>query len=221
MWEKKLRQIEHGEYDAKLFLEEMKQMVSDLVMEVKKEQYKVINIEQDEVKKEAPKAESKTTQKTENTEEITCPKCKQGKIIKGKNAFGCSNYKSGCDFKVEFTQFGKKLTDKQLLTLIAKGKSPKIKGFEIDQHKQNGIVALTSDFKTQFIIDIETKETQVVAPVSHKLVCPKCGKGEMLRGNSAYGCSRFKEGCNFVIPFKVLENQYNTTELTPEILKEI
>ena len=30
----------------------------------------------------------------------TCPKCKSGKILKGKTAFGCSNYKSGCDFRV-------------------------------------------------------------------------------------------------------------------------
>ncbi|WP_178988473.1 type IA DNA topoisomerase [Winogradskyella schleiferi] len=32
----------------------------------------------------------------------TCPKCKTGKILKGKSAFGCSNYKSGCDFRVGF-----------------------------------------------------------------------------------------------------------------------
>ncbi|MBU2929033.1 type IA DNA topoisomerase [Winogradskyella psychrotolerans] len=32
----------------------------------------------------------------------TCPKCKTGKILKGKTAFGCSNYKSGCDFRVGF-----------------------------------------------------------------------------------------------------------------------
>lgn len=29
-----------------------------------------------------------------------CPKCKTGKILKGKTAFGCSNYKTGCDFRV-------------------------------------------------------------------------------------------------------------------------
>jgi DNA topoisomerase-3 len=31
-----------------------------------------------------------------------CPKCKTGKILKGKAAFGCSNYKIGCDFRVNF-----------------------------------------------------------------------------------------------------------------------
>ncbi|MDN3493692.1 type IA DNA topoisomerase [Winogradskyella bathintestinalis] len=32
----------------------------------------------------------------------SCPKCKIGKILKGKTAYGCSNYKSGCDFRVGF-----------------------------------------------------------------------------------------------------------------------
>jgi len=31
-----------------------------------------------------------------------CPKCKTGKILKGKTAFGCSNYKTGCEFRVSF-----------------------------------------------------------------------------------------------------------------------
>jgi DNA topoisomerase-3 len=36
-WEKKLRQIERHEYDAKTFLDELKQMVSDIVLAVLKE----------------------------------------------------------------------------------------------------------------------------------------------------------------------------------------
>jgi len=32
----------------------------------------------------------------------TCPKCKSGKILKGKTAFGCSNYKTGCNYRVSF-----------------------------------------------------------------------------------------------------------------------
>ena len=34
IWERKLRQIEHKQYDAHQFLEELKQMVSDIVLEV-------------------------------------------------------------------------------------------------------------------------------------------------------------------------------------------
>ena len=33
-------------------------------------------------------------------------------------------------------------------------------------------------------------------------VCPKCGKGRILKGKTAYGCSRWKEGCDFRAPLK-------------------
>ena len=32
--------------------------------------------------------------------------------------------------------------------------------------------------------------------------CPLCGKGHLIKGNTAYGCSRWKEGCSYRLPFK-------------------
>lgn len=31
--------------------------------------------------------------------------------------------------------------------------------------------------------------------------CPVCGNGTIIKGNTAYGCSRWKEGCTFRQPF--------------------
>lgn len=31
--------------------------------------------------------------------------------------------------------------------------------------------------------------------------CPECGEGKVIKGNTAYGCSRWKEGCNWRKPF--------------------
>ncbi len=31
--------------------------------------------------------------------------------------------------------------------------------------------------------------------------CPKCGKGVIIRGNTMFGCSRWREGCDFRAPF--------------------
>ncbi|MEG1616900.1 MAG: DNA topoisomerase 3 [Bacteroidales bacterium] len=36
-------------------------------------------------------------------------------------------------------------------------------------------------------------------------ICPVCGKGTILKGKSAYGCSEWKSGCNFRIPFEDLK----------------
>ncbi|WP_179338786.1 DNA topoisomerase 3 [Winogradskyella ludwigii] len=43
-----------------------------------------------------------TIQKPQLKAGDACPKCKTGKVLKGKSAFGCSNYKVGCDFRVGF-----------------------------------------------------------------------------------------------------------------------
>ncbi|MBO6880270.1 type IA DNA topoisomerase [Winogradskyella sp.] len=43
-----------------------------------------------------------TTKKAAVKADDICPKCKTGKILKGKTAFGCSNYKVGCDYRVSF-----------------------------------------------------------------------------------------------------------------------
>ena len=213
MWEKKLRQIERGEYDAKDFLVEMKQMVTDLVYEVKRESSKRIEIETIENQQ---KPEAKTEKKTDNT--IFCPKCKKGKMLKGNSAFGCSEYKEGCNFKIGFTFFDKKLTENQIFTLISKGKTAEIKGFVQNGEKVDGILKLNSDFSIEFQ-QVESKAK--AEPKNQKLICPKCNQGEMLKGNSAYGCSRYREGCKFIIPFDVLQNDYKTKELTLQILKTI
>ena len=54
--------------------------------------------DQFKLKFEAKKSAKKATIKAGDA----CPKCKTGKILKGKAAFGCSNYKVGCDFRVGF-----------------------------------------------------------------------------------------------------------------------
>lgn len=216
MWEKKLRQIENGEYDAKQFLEEMKTMVSDIVKEVKHEKKQAITIEEErrtkykERKKEKAKSDNK---------ELTCPKCKKGSILKGNSAFGCSEFKVGCNFKVTFEQFGKKLTDKQVETLISKGKTGKISGFKIAGKKVKGALVLNE----QFLVELNVEQTQAPREntISQQLTCPQCHQGTMLKGKRAYGCSRFREGCNYTIPFTQLQSHYKVTELTDKILNEI
>ena len=106
-WEQKLSLIERGQYDLALFLGEMKEMVRQLVQDVKyKPVKKNIGIEETQVK--APK-ERKPRAKKEKIKEsiVVCPKCKKGTIIKGKTVYGCSEWKSGCDYRISFEDFEK------------------------------------------------------------------------------------------------------------------
>ena len=41
-------------------------------------------------------------------------------------------------------------------------------------------------------------------------VCPKCGQGHIVKGKTAYGCSRWREGCNYRVSFLPLNDSSNT-----------
>ncbi len=189
-WEFKLRQIEKGEYQAEAFLTEMKQMVSDLVVQVRSESAQRITI-------------ASRPAVLEKDDKIECPKCKTGTMLKGKAAFGCSNYKSGCDMKVPFELMGKKLTEAQIKTLLEKNKTVVIKGFTSGGIKKDGILKLTPTFNVEF------EEVQAKVPKTKKSaiaetkpgICPVCKKGTVLKGKTAYGCSEYKTGCDFRLPF--------------------
>jgi len=156
IWEKKIRQIEKGEYDAKLFLEEMKQMVSNLVMEVQRENQKSIDIEQDKIEEQKStkseiKKQKEPKQKNNEVNHVMCPKCKQGTLLKGNSAYGCSAYKQGCTFKVLFEQFGKKLNEKQIYSLVQKGTLAKLKGYRVESMEVDLSLSFDSNWNVVYV----------------------------------------------------------------------
>ena len=73
LWEKKLREIERGEYTAQQFLDELKQMTTDVVRELKL-----------------------------NKAGLICPVCRRGTIIRGRTRYGCSRWQLGCTYAEPF-----------------------------------------------------------------------------------------------------------------------
>jgi DNA topoisomerase-3 len=72
-WEQKLRAIERGDYTAQQFLEELKQMTTEVVHEVKADK-----------------------------SGMRCPVCGKGIIIRGKTRYGCSRWREGCTYAEPF-----------------------------------------------------------------------------------------------------------------------
>ncbi len=135
MWEKKLRGIEKREYDTRQFLDELKQMVAEVVNNVIRDNrnHQIAIVDPQEEKAEKKKsgksssrpAKKKTVKRTELqkedavaapeekeaggavfSENMPCPLCKQGRIIKGKTAYGCSRWKEGCNWRSSLDQDG-------------------------------------------------------------------------------------------------------------------
>jgi len=146
-WELKLRKIESGEYEANQFKDELIQMVTELTKKVVDGKAKVFTLhEEKEEVKEKKKREPSVKKELQTWEETQCPKCKQNNLMKGKTAVGCSDFKN-CGFKVSFDIFGKKLSHKQLMDLVLKGKTSKLKGFTTHPESlTEGIISLSPEF---------------------------------------------------------------------------
>ncbi|TLV01508.1 type IA DNA topoisomerase [Dyadobacter luticola] len=135
-WERKLRLIEKGDYSMETFKQELIQMVVDLTQEVKSNRGRAISIAEEapvevlKEEKEKKPVKPKAQKEEINIEALTCPKCKEHLLKKGKTAYGCSNFQA-CGFKIPFEFLGKKLTDKHVYDLLSKGKTAKIKGLQI------------------------------------------------------------------------------------------
>ena len=126
IWEKKLREIERRNYDAATFLSELKQMVTDIVYTVLRDNSnRRVTVMPKEPKAPAakPAAREKKTEKKTTTRKKKdapspapanslpegdaivgqpCPLCGKGTILKGKTAYGCSEWKNGCTFRKPF-----------------------------------------------------------------------------------------------------------------------
>lgn len=127
LWERKLRQIERGEYSAKQFLDELKLMVGEIVLNVLRDNGSPnIVVEQDAPKRPtASSGEAKAEKKVRATrvtrwEQVTCPVCGRGHIVKGKTAYGCSEYRNGCQTLFPFTDYPADLTPAKLNSRLKK-----------------------------------------------------------------------------------------------------
>ena len=49
---------------------------------------------------------------------LVCPLCEKGQIIRGKAAYGCSEWKAGCRFVLKYEEVGENLTDAELKTVL-------------------------------------------------------------------------------------------------------
>ena len=120
MWENKLRKIERGEFSAQQFIDELKALVNDIVLNVLRDNSSTTITVQSEDNKKSAKKEKKTRKPSiKSLEEIKCPKCGNGHIIKGRSAYGCSDYKN-CDMRLPFDTYPADLTPAKLNTMIKK-----------------------------------------------------------------------------------------------------
>ena len=210
-WEKQLKEIEEGTYSAAQFINNMKKMVDDLVVEVRLEN-KIRRFSNEKIS--APQPEKKKT--TSALTGLECPKCKKGSLLKGSAAYGCSDYAAGCKFRLPFEFLGKKISVNQFKRLLSKGATVVLKGFKKEGEKINGSVTFDQNF--DLILESEAIKTHAA---SGALICPKCKKGEVIKGSTSYGCSEYKSGCDFRYTFEAIRENAAGQPLSKKLVEQI
>ena len=251
-WEKQLRDIEKGEYAAQHFIAGMRKMVSNLVSEVSAESViqRLAPVTREIRSSSGSNSNSKTStlgkkrrttkKKKVAIDEMTCPKCQQGTLLKGKAAYGCSHWKTGCTFRLPFSFKAKEIPELQLIRLVEFGSTIQLRGFEENGRRQNGNLL----FNEQFELYLKPKTKYKATPfkkadrkkaklakaaqkmtkksvVPDKVPCPKCKKGTVVKGKTAYGCSDWKTGCDFRYTFDNIRAKANGKTLTKELVWQI
>lgn len=150
MWEKKLREIEKRQYDAKTFIDELKQMVTDIVNAVRNDHtVRTVAVTTDEdLKKKTPRKKPKADAPASSVQ-----------------AASASSTASASPSNVPA-------------------------GFQPKQKKAKKPKPTVEQVKAAYDPD------EVIG-----MPCPKCGVGHIIKGNTAYGCSRWREGCTYRMPF--------------------
>ena len=230
-WEKRLKEIERGEFSAATFINNMKKMVDELVYEVRsnKSSKRISSvIANDKGMKQSATSNTKTSSKKASTKNKNvagkaCPKCKKGQLLKGSSAFGCSEYKNNCDFKIPFEIFGKKVSENQLKRLVDKNCTTNLKGFVLNDKKVEGLIRFDDDFnlKLEPKKELEKPQKNTETNSASKIPCPKCKTGTVLKGKTAYGCSNYKNGCDFIFTFENIKKIANGKPLTKDLVLEI
>lgn len=132
LWENKLRQIERGTYSATAFIDELKMLISEIVHNVLTDNSmkKIDVISNDDstsadnkavkTKAAASDAPKKRRPSVKRLEQVECPVCGKGHILKGHTAYGCSEYVSGCTLRLPFSDYPVDITPAKLNALIKK-----------------------------------------------------------------------------------------------------
>jgi len=201
-WELRLARMARGEDDATAFMAEIRRFTTEVVH---------VLVASTPAPMVVPDAEALGP----------CPVCGTP-VTKGRRAYKCATGRE-CPFVIFETIAGKTIKPALVKLLLARGHSSVLPGFRSKAGKRfQAALVLSAD--GQVSLDFgdgaqvgraprepteraPTKGTRrarartVKAAPDARPKCPKCGQGRVMAGNRAWGCTRWREGCDFVVAF--------------------
>lgn len=146
----------------------------------------------------------------------SCPACSNGQIIEGKKAFGCSEWKEGCSFKIWKQVYNKKLTVKNVRELITQGITPEMSF--VSPNKGNYKARLKVKDKNTGDLELifekkESKSIQNKDTSSNDLGnCPMCKSEKIIDKGKFFGCTGYPS-CKFTISKSIAKKKLSLYQI--------
>ena len=192
-FEARLSRIAEGTEPAEAFMSDGVVQVRDMVLAIGKA--------------EPPAAEC--TSQPKGPELGVCPVCAKP-VRERKAVFACDTGRS-CSFVVFRTMARRKISTRMVKALLKNGRSEVVKGFKSRKGKPfSAGLTMKEDGTVGFFFPERASETSKSKPAERKpqalasgeLSCPVCHQGRVIRGRTAWGCSRWREGCEARAPLE-------------------
>ena len=230
IWEKKLREIEQHKYEARQFLDELKQMVTEIVTTVMldnsnrrvaaavEEKPKKLATKKMAVKKSS--AQTPKTVSSKSTTKKTIPGETVSKILQTARIEEVvgefvtlkrhgDNLNGFCPFHDDKSGTFNVNPARNIFKCFSCGKGGDSAKFLMEHEHITYTEALRSLAK-KYGIQIEMIEVNPASSEEHPVSnnfdnpdaiigqpCPLCGKGHIIKGKTAYGCSEWRNGCGW------------------------
>ncbi len=201
-WELRLANMARGKDDPSAFMADVQRFTREVV---------------DAMRDSAPP----TSMDVSASAEVlgACPVCGTPvtQATRGRRAFACAT--RDCTFIIFATIAGKRITPNLVKLLLARGQSSTLPGFRSKAGKRfKAALVLSADGQVglDFGDGVSDRQASPKPPKPPPLPkppalpkpapdgrpkCPKCNAGRVMAGNRAWGCTRWREGCDFVVAF--------------------
>ena len=188
-WEKKLIEIEKGNYKSEVFMEEIINFTKEIIEKIKKADLS----------------------KLKSSETIgLCPLCGK-EVVEEVRTYSCTNKE--CSFKVWKKIMTANLTKDDIKSLLNNKKTDSPIQFKSKEGKKFKAYLTLKDDGATGLEFINSNEVISPEPLG---ICPKCG-GNIVEKREYYGCSNYPD-CDFRISKTILGRNMKRNEIQ-EILK--
>jgi DNA topoisomerase-3 len=188
-WEFRLKQIERGEYEPRIFMQEVEAYTREIL-------------------------QGKAGATIDLTNLGPCPCC-HAPVMRGRTGYGCTKWREGCKFVLPGVLWGLEISPVLAREILVHKRS--LTPHPIDVNGTRHFAHLRFDKKGAPAYDVADAAHKATDAEESLGPCPVCA-GDVVVGKKAYGCSNWRNGCRFVV-WKVIAQKEITTDVVQQLLK--